>query len=87
MLSSNPLDEPWPWTTNWLPGMNTGAKKPRPWMWSQWVCDSRIVALPLPLPNSPASRWLPSGISPVPMSMMISSPPLPVTVMHDVLPP
>ena len=27
-----------------LPGALSGLKKGRPWMWSQWVCESRMSA-------------------------------------------
>ena len=57
---------------------NRGA--PRYHSRSQCVCESRIVAWPLPLPKSLPRSVLPRCMSPVPMSMMMSAPVAVVTV-------
>ncbi len=76
-----------PWITRRLPGTKAGAKKGKPWMWSQWAWESSSEASPAPSLKGVAISARPSAVMPVPASRMTSSPPAPRRVMHAVLPP
>src|SRR5574340_525136 len=71
--------------TNSLPGTNRGAKKGKPWMWSQWVWPSKMVAR-MGL-GAWAMRSTPRGRAPVPQSKMKRWPAAVMASTQEVFPP
>ena len=70
---------------NSLPGMNSGAKKGNPWMWSQWVWLSRMLAFRGRGPFFISS--MPNGRAPVPESKISRCPASVVISTQQVFPP
>src|SRR2546429_352532 len=66
-------------------GSNAGAKKGKPWMWSQCVWLKRMLALTGATGGAMSAS--PSGRAPVPQSKMKMCPSAVRTSTHEVLPP
>src|SRR3954464_9771274 len=84
-LRSDPPLPSGPWTATALPFTKAGVKKGKPWIWSQCVCPSRMLA------TTGCSARLRSDAArpctPVPQSRMRRAPLAVVTSTHEVLPP
>ena len=82
MSRSSEVPDGGPQTVTSHPGLNSGAKNRRPWMWSRWRCVRRMWIGP-----GGGSSASPSARIPVPASSTIVVPSESVTWPHDVLPP